>query len=250
MPRSGISAASVKASLRDRYAAPEWAILFEVADRTGTGASRRVDAVAMNFYPSRGLEVHGFEIKVSRSDWRRELVDPAKAEANFGACDRRWLVAPPGVVTRANCGRPGGISTWTSRPGRCARSWPRSKSKPMRGRGRSSLPCSGAHPNQRPPLLRSGLRRQFGPTHGRCCNDFRVTMKEHFGPLTWLEIECVPVLPQLALFWKSDLSIAIARKAFPVVSETAESDLQICLGARFAAWAVRSNRWRGLVLRT
>lgn len=98
MPRTGISAASVKASLRKRYAAPEWAILFEVADRTGTGACRRADAVAMNLYPSRGLELHGFEIKVSRADWRRELVDPAKAEAHFGACDRWWIVAPPGVV--------------------------------------------------------------------------------------------------------------------------------------------------------
>lgn len=98
MPRNGISAAFVKASLRKRYATPEWAVLFEVADRTGAGAARRADAVAMNLYPSRGLELHGFEIKVSRADWRRELVDPAKAEAHFGSCDRWWIVAPPGVV--------------------------------------------------------------------------------------------------------------------------------------------------------
>ena len=36
------------------------------------GGGRYADAIAMNLWPSRGLAVHGFEIKISRGDWQRE----------------------------------------------------------------------------------------------------------------------------------------------------------------------------------
>lgn len=90
--------ADIKAALRARFCAPEWAIMFEVGDGTGMNQRRWADAVAMNLWPSRGLEIHGFEIKASRSDWLREIKNPAKAEAVQRYCDRWWIVAPPGVV--------------------------------------------------------------------------------------------------------------------------------------------------------
>ncbi|WVR18302.1 hypothetical protein y223_00022 [Bordetella phage PY223] len=88
----------LKAALRARFCAPEWALLFEVGDATGASQRRWADAVAMNLYPSRGLEIHGFELKASRSDWLRELKNPAKAESVSRFCNRWWIVAPPGVV--------------------------------------------------------------------------------------------------------------------------------------------------------
>lgn len=42
--------------------------------------------------------LHGFEIKVSRSDWLTELRDPTKADAWRRYCDQWWLVAPRDVV--------------------------------------------------------------------------------------------------------------------------------------------------------
>ena len=42
--------------------------------------------------------LHGFEVKVSRSDWLTELRDPSKAEAWKRYCDRWWLVAPRDIV--------------------------------------------------------------------------------------------------------------------------------------------------------
>lgn len=90
--------ADIKAALRARFCAPEWAIMFEVGDGTGMNQRRWADAVAMNLWPSRGLEIHGFEVKASRSDWLRELKNPAKAESIQRYCDRWWIVAPPGVV--------------------------------------------------------------------------------------------------------------------------------------------------------
>ena len=89
-----LSEAAVREVLRLRYPAPAWAFFAQV--RNGTGYSRRTtrtaDAVAMSLWPSRGLELHGFEIKTSRSDWLRELEDPEKAEAICAYCDRWWIV--------------------------------------------------------------------------------------------------------------------------------------------------------------
>lgn len=42
--------------------------------------------------------IHGFEVKVSRSDWLRELHDLSKAEAWARYCHHWWLVSPPGLV--------------------------------------------------------------------------------------------------------------------------------------------------------
>lgn len=44
------------------------------------------------------VQLHGHEVKVSRSDWLQELADPSKAESWKRHCDRWWLVAPDGVV--------------------------------------------------------------------------------------------------------------------------------------------------------
>ena len=96
-PGPWTSAAALDA-LKLRYCQPEWAIFFEVANATGARASRYADAVAMSLWPSRGLEIHGFEVKVSRSDWMNEKRNPEKAENIAAYCDRWWLVAPSFVV--------------------------------------------------------------------------------------------------------------------------------------------------------
>lgn len=79
--------------LSNRYAAPAWALLHEVRNATGyQRTTRTADAIAMSLWPSRGLELHGFEVKVSRSDLRRELDDPEKAVEIQQYCDHWWLV--------------------------------------------------------------------------------------------------------------------------------------------------------------
>lgn len=92
-----VSTSAVRDMLRARYAEPEWAFMEEVAPKTG-GGTRYADGVAVNLWSSRGHAVHGFEIKVSRADWLRELKDPSKAEPVFRYCDHWFIVAPKGVV--------------------------------------------------------------------------------------------------------------------------------------------------------
>jgi hypothetical protein len=88
-------------ALRGAYpAAHGWMLLPQVRDATGAGSGRTCDGLAMNAWPSRGLEVHGFELKVHRGDWLRELKKPAKAESIFGYCDRWWIVVPEEPASR------------------------------------------------------------------------------------------------------------------------------------------------------
>ncbi len=90
--------ADVNAALRARFCSPEWALFFEVGDATGAQHRRWADAVAMNLYPSRGLEIQGFEVKVSRADWSKELKMPEKSAPVQQYCDRWWIVTPAGIV--------------------------------------------------------------------------------------------------------------------------------------------------------
>lgn len=89
---------TVVAAIRKTHAHPEWAVFQEVADATGSRASRRADAVALNLWPSRGLELRGFEVKVSRGDLQREIADPSKAEAVGKYCDTWCLAYPAGLI--------------------------------------------------------------------------------------------------------------------------------------------------------
>lgn len=73
-------------------------LVEQVANGTGIRANRWLDVIAFGIWPSRGLEIHGIEVKVSRADARREFKQPAKAEATAKHCDRFFVAAPAGVV--------------------------------------------------------------------------------------------------------------------------------------------------------
>jgi len=79
-----------------RYCGPEWFTLPEVPPTKG--ALNRLDMVAWNLFSSRGLTVHGIEIKASRSDWLRELKAPQKSEHTHAMVESFYVAAPQGVV--------------------------------------------------------------------------------------------------------------------------------------------------------
>ncbi len=87
------AAQALRAALRKRCPAPQWAFMEEVRDRVGRSGRRSADAIAMSTWEGRGLELHGFELKASRGDWIRERDNPRKAETISMYCDRWWLVA-------------------------------------------------------------------------------------------------------------------------------------------------------------
>lgn len=84
--------AKLRALLRRKYPADQYAMLYEVRDAAGFQAQRSADVIVVGLWPSRGCLLEGMELKVSRSDWLRELKKPQKAEAFFSYCDRWWVV--------------------------------------------------------------------------------------------------------------------------------------------------------------
>lgn len=79
----------------------EYAFLTHVRNDGGFSATRTFDGVAVSLWTSRGYAIDVFEVKVSRSDWMRELKDPAKSEAAWEIGDRFWICATAGVVDPA-----------------------------------------------------------------------------------------------------------------------------------------------------
>lgn len=126
-----ITASDIRAAMRTAYAQPEWAIMFEVRNAAGFDATRSADAVAMSLWPSRGLELHGFEIKVSRSDWKREAADPSKAEAVGMFCDRWWIAAPPGIVPLAELPPAWGLREWDGKRWSVRKDAEKTEAKPV-----------------------------------------------------------------------------------------------------------------------
>ncbi len=94
-----LCAADLVTRLRVRYEYPEWLVADEVS-LDYQGKSFRADAMAVNLWVSRGLHLHGFEVKVSRSDWLKELQQVGKCEAARRFCDRWWLLSPPDIARK------------------------------------------------------------------------------------------------------------------------------------------------------
>lgn len=109
MSEKVITADDIRKALRDYYRQPEWYLGFEVGNSTGSECARHADAVAVNAYPSRGFEVRGFEIKVSRADLKAELENGAKAEAVAKYCSYWFLVVPKGLNKDMMIPEPWGI---------------------------------------------------------------------------------------------------------------------------------------------
>lgn len=87
-----MDSAELERRLRVKYGAPEYAFMPQVRNGAGFAANRTADAVTMSVWPSRGLHLIGFEIKISRSDWVRELKNPEKADDVVCYMDHFYVV--------------------------------------------------------------------------------------------------------------------------------------------------------------
>lgn len=76
----------------------KWTLVPHLPDATSFDKCRTVDAMAFGCWRSVGIAVHGYEIKVSRGDWLRELQDPEKSFAFSNRCNYWWIAAPEKIV--------------------------------------------------------------------------------------------------------------------------------------------------------
>lgn len=98
-PKPKVTAGDLISALRERFSDKSgWVFMQEVSNATGSRISRYADAMAMGIWKSNGIELHGFEVKISRSDWMREL-DTLKKSSDFeSVCHHWWLVSTPSVA--------------------------------------------------------------------------------------------------------------------------------------------------------
>lgn len=92
-------------ALRRRHPEKEWAFFEEL--RAGTGykevtkginPQQRFDAWAINLYPSKKFLRIAYEIKVSRSDFLREIKHPEKRTQALQLSNQFYFVAPVGLI--------------------------------------------------------------------------------------------------------------------------------------------------------
>jgi hypothetical protein len=78
--------------LRAKYSRDRYALFFDVPDAVSLDQRRRIDAIAFGIWRSVGRDIEGFELKVSRADWLREVKQVDKADPFIALCDYFWLV--------------------------------------------------------------------------------------------------------------------------------------------------------------
>lgn len=97
--KESITAGDVRALLHDRYGdTRRFAYAEEVGNSTGTEQRRRLDMVVVDCYCSNSYAIEGIEIKISKSDLRRELQDSTKHNIFYPNIDYYSLAAPASVV--------------------------------------------------------------------------------------------------------------------------------------------------------
>lgn len=93
-----MNAKEVMDHLKVYFPSPAYCLLEQVADGTGARQHRWADAVAMSVWPSRGYDIHGIEVKVSKYDWQNELKQPEKSAAVQQYCNRWWIATPDDTI--------------------------------------------------------------------------------------------------------------------------------------------------------
>lgn len=77
------------------YPEDKWAMLAEVRNTVGIAdVIRYADAIAIDYGSMGRLRIHGFEVKLTRKDWEREMDQPEKSGPLQACCDAFWLVVP------------------------------------------------------------------------------------------------------------------------------------------------------------
>lgn len=88
----------IPAALRRYYGftGNEWALFFEFA--VSTGGASRIDAFAVNLFQSNHFRRIAYEIKVSRSDFLREIKQKDKRRKALLYSNQFYFITPPGLL--------------------------------------------------------------------------------------------------------------------------------------------------------
>lgn len=94
-----MNSAGVREALYKRWPATQY-VVVEEAPEDPMRAGRKIDMLVISCWKSRGYEVEAVEIKVSVSDWKRELDNPSKADFWYRHAHRFWLACPAEIASK------------------------------------------------------------------------------------------------------------------------------------------------------
>lgn len=107
--REPVTVDGIMVALQQRHPQSKWVFLPQVRTRTGYSrtnddidSERYLDAFAMSLWPSEGFRRVGYEVKVSRSDWLREVENPRKRAQGYFLTSEFWFAFAPGVYERGD----------------------------------------------------------------------------------------------------------------------------------------------------
>lgn len=104
---SKLSASQVLDALCVRWPDSEYIHVRE-APNDPMRQGRKLDLLVVSCWASRGHELDGVEVKVSASDWKRELDNPAKADWWVEHVHRFWIAVPAELAPKVKAELPTG----------------------------------------------------------------------------------------------------------------------------------------------
>jgi hypothetical protein len=102
-----VNAEQVRQALRKRWPDAEYLTIDEAPEASDRGG-RKIDLLAISLWRSRGLEVDAVEIKVSPSDWKRELEQVSKGDFWWRHSHRFWIACPVEMCSKVREDLPAG----------------------------------------------------------------------------------------------------------------------------------------------
>ena len=112
-----MTSTDVRQALLGRWPPSEYVSINE-APQSSDRQGRKLDVLVVSLWRSRGYELDGVEIKVSVSDWRRELKEPAKADWWWEHVHRFWVAVPSKIAATVRTELPSGWGLLSCTPER------------------------------------------------------------------------------------------------------------------------------------
>lgn len=90
-------AADIVALLKQKYQ-HGWIVITELRRSPGWVEERTIDVFVMHQWPSEGFKRIGYEIKISKSDFHREIKKPQKRKSFREMSNEFYFIAPAGII--------------------------------------------------------------------------------------------------------------------------------------------------------
>lgn len=108
-----MTSADIHKALREFFAKQGEGAVYLEEFRAGTGyapgSERYLDAWVMGTYPSSGLVKTAIEIKISRSDFAREMRKPMKRDSALRISNLYYFAAPAGIISEKDLPEEAGL---------------------------------------------------------------------------------------------------------------------------------------------